>query len=63
MVEGNVARERFCPRLDSWRATWGPRERLDARCAICGAGVVYNPTFGEGPVRLVCLDCLMAHKP
>ena len=55
----NTTRERFCPRAESWRATWGPNERPADRCADCGELVVYNPTAGEGAVRLVCIDCLM----
>ena len=55
---GNVTHERFCPRLAGWPATWGPNERPTDRCAECNELVVYNPTVGEGPVRLVCIDCL-----
>lgn len=54
----DVENERYCPRLESWRATWGAGERVEDRCAECGAQVVYNPTQGEGPVRLVCINCL-----
>ena len=56
----NTLPERYCPRVDAWQATWGPRQthRASDVCAECGAAVIYNPTVGEGPVRLVCLSCL-----
>lgn len=59
----NVEQERYCPRVDSWRATWAAAPFNSSvpenqHCAECGAGVIYNPTLGEGAVRLVCLDCL-----
>jgi len=55
----NTAPERYCPRWDSWVATRGPREtRPTDVCAECGLAVIYNPTLGEGPVRLVCIDCV-----
>ena len=59
-MESNVAQERYCPGLDNWPATWGKHEREDItdRCGECDALVVYNPTPGEGPVRLICLECL-----
>jgi formylmethanofuran dehydrogenase subunit E len=41
-----------------WSASWGPTEKPTDRCAECGELVIYNPTLGEGPVRLVCIDCL-----
>jgi hypothetical protein len=48
----NVAEERYCPRVDSWLATWPQREyHADGKCAECGTGVVCNPTVGEGAVR------------
>lgn len=59
MSADNIGQERYCPREDSWLATWGPGEKPDEHhCAVCSAAVVYNPTVGESPVRLVCLDCL-----
>ncbi len=53
----NVTEERYCLR---WTAYRGHAETSDHRCAECGERVIYNPTVGEGPVRLVCLDCLHA---
>lgn len=58
----NVGQERYCPRLDVWLATWGRRDGPELTCAECGAEVLYNPTPGEGAVRLVCLDCLHTSK-
>lgn len=63
----NIAEERYCPRVDSWLATWSaapyrPLPPADDHCAECGTLVIYNPTPGEGPVRLVCLDCLHASQ-
>jgi len=58
MDETNVSQERYCPRADSWVATFGQDERVTHHCAECGSGVIYNPTLGEGPVKLVCLECL-----
>jgi len=59
MTEDTIGRERFCPRAESWVATWGPNERPADRCAECGELVIYNPTLGEPKPRLVCIDCLM----
>jgi len=36
MKEDTIGRERFCPRAESWVATWGPNERPADRCAECG---------------------------
>jgi hypothetical protein len=62
VIAHNVGAERYCPRVATWQATWGPREqRSGGRCAECGADVVYNPPFGvRESVRLVCIDCLTA---
>ena len=55
----NISQERYCPREDGWVATYGPSEKSGQhQCSVCGADVIYNPTPGEGEVRLVCIDCL-----
>ena len=56
MTEQNVSHERYCLRK-TMVYDWG-RDTSNYRCAECGERVTYNPTPGEGEVRLVCIDCL-----
>jgi len=47
------AREQFCLRADRFMSS-------AHRCAECNWPVEYNPRPVDGPVRLVCMECLLA---
>jgi hypothetical protein len=57
----NVSNERFCPRI-TYRANWGPLD-TSHHCDECGYLVSYEPRPGDGEVRLICIDCLVAFAP
>jgi hypothetical protein len=52
----NVTQERYCLR---WHpCDWG-NDLGSYYCDTCRMRVFYNPTPGEGAIRLLCIECTL----